>query len=176
MQHERFERVAAEHSGRVYAVLLMMTRDAQVAEDLLQETLIVAYHKMPDALDGAEAARYLREIARRGALHHISRSRGKKVVSVDPGLLETIAAHPEPEAARDPRRDALARCLEALPENARQLVDSHYGDGLTAKVIASKTGRTLSAVLVALHRIRRGLADCVQTRLEAEGLVNARRY
>src|SRR6202011_6407904 len=42
-----FERLYREHAGRVYGLCLRMTRDAQLAEDCVQDTFINAWRALP---------------------------------------------------------------------------------------------------------------------------------
>lgn len=62
----------------------------------------------------------------------------------------------------DLRRHALRGCLEKLPSHHRELLDLRYGLGLSLGEIGGRMRRGLSAVNMALHRVRQLLLDCVQ--------------
>ena len=46
-QREAFEELVRRHRGRVYALALRICRNADDAEDALQETFIAAYRALP---------------------------------------------------------------------------------------------------------------------------------
>ena len=54
-----------------------------------------------------------------------------------------------------------------LAEGSREILDLRYRNGLSLRAIAMKMERTEGAVQVALSRVRKWLADCVQRRGQA---------
>lgn len=68
----------------------------------------------------------------------------------------------------DGRREALAACLELLPEHSRRLVRMRYFDAVAPAAIAEREGKQPGAVRIALHRVRNRLADCINERLAAD--------
>ena len=57
------------------------------------------------------------------------------------------------------------RRVAALPEASRRLVALRYEEGLGAKDIAARVGRTPAAIDMALSRIRRLLRDCIERKI-----------
>ena len=170
---ELLGQLVAERAARVYARLVFLIRDAHAAEDLLQEALLVVYRRMPETADAQGAARYLDEVVRRLVRHHLSSGGGNRAASVDPGLLDRMEAADAAESGRSARREALADCLDLLPGELKELVDLHYHQGLVAREVAARTGQGLSAVLVALHRVRIRLRDCARRKLQSRGILDA---
>ena len=67
------------------------------------------------------------------------------------------------------QRDALAACLEKLPEKDRTLVSQRYLEGATTKTVAATVGRSVDAVYKSLQRIRSALLACIRRTLVLEG-------
>jgi DNA-directed RNA polymerase specialized sigma24 family protein len=44
----------------------------------------------------------------------------------------------------------------------RELLDDRYGDGLSGRQIAEKSGRNVEAVFQSLHRAREALLHCIE--------------
>jgi RNA polymerase sigma-70 factor (ECF subfamily) len=63
---------------------------------------------------------------------------------------------------------ALAECLRRLPDHQRQMVELRYRQQHSLQQVADRLERSLSAVTVALHRIRQSLARCIAERLARE--------
>jgi RNA polymerase sigma-70 factor, ECF subfamily len=67
------------------------------------------------------------------------------------------------------KRELLIGCLEKLSDIQRTLLADRYGDQLSGREIAEKTGRNVDAVFQSLHRARESLLHCIEN-----GLAEAR--
>jgi len=96
------------------------------------------------------------------------RARRREVLSVE--AIDVMAADfsERPDLLSE-RLALLPDCLAQLQETARQLVALRYGEGLAAKAIAARVGRTPAAIDMALSRIRRTLRDCMASKLAETG-------
>jgi RNA polymerase sigma-70 factor (ECF subfamily) len=64
---------------------------------------------------------------------------------------------------------ALNECLKRLDSRSRELLNFRYVDDLTHAEVAERKSAGVSAIKVALHRIRRGLLRCIEDRMVHEG-------
>lgn len=133
------------------------------ADDLAQDALLEAF-KAAEEFDPArgDIRSWLGGILRnrlRRAWQEASRERGRQAA-------EAMRAAERAEPVEDRHVDALRRCMEKLNETGRRVVRAHYGEGLPCAEIAAQVKMSLSALYVMLHRLRRGLRECV----EREGL------
>ena len=71
-------------------------------------------------------------------------------------------------AELDRRRQALAGCLQKLPERQRQWIARRYEPGGSVGELAQQTGRTPKAMSEMLRRIRRALLLCIEHKLAHE--------
>lgn len=66
------------------------------------------------------------------------------------------------------RQDALERCLSKVSSKNRDLLSAYFVRGETLQEIAKGTGRGLSALKVAMMRLRRSLRSCIETQISKE--------
>ncbi len=137
-------------AGRVYALALRITRNAQDAE----ETALDVYTQVWRQADQYDAARgralaWIMTICRSRALDLLRRR-------------ETAQTHPEPDALRDEAGDAsddprewvelfqrdsaVRRALEGLPALPRELLKLAFLHGLSHQDIAARSGLPLGTV------------------------------
>ncbi len=153
------------------AYLLGVVRDHAVAEDLLQEVFLALTRACAKGEDITDLPAWCRGVGRNLALKGW-RSQRRAPVLVDSALLARLDqafAERDADDELDRRRAALAACRERLPAHAEELLRKRYGDDLPVADIASDLGRTPAAVMMALSRLRRDLAECVAKRLRLDG-------
>ena len=112
------ETLFAKHHGEIYAYLLRMMRDPEVAADLTQDAFIKAY-KNYETLEKPENARaWLYQIAHRVALDEIRR---RKIIRFFPWTGESRGAAPSAEhLVMDARLSGdMQRALARIPERQR---------------------------------------------------------
>ena len=112
-QREAFEELVRRHRTRVHALALRICRNADDAEDALQETFIAAYRALPGFDSRARVSTWLYRIATNKCYDILARRRP----TADADAL------PEPADPRDPyahseRQHLLARALDACPSSS----------------------------------------------------------
>jgi len=132
-----------------------LARDRQIAEDVVQETLLRAWRSR-DSLEKAGSARHwLFTIARREHARLYERKR-LKTVSVD----ELIQLE-SPELAATERREVaeVRAAMFALEDDYREPLVMQVLLGYTTEEIAGELGLTQGAVLTRLFRARNKLRE-----------------
>ena len=112
------EALFAKHHGEIYAYLVRMLRDGELAADLTQDAFVKAY-KAYDTLEKDENARaWLYQIAHRVALDELRR---RKIMRMIPWTGESRGASPSAEhLAMEPALSGpLERALARIPERQR---------------------------------------------------------
>ena len=142
--------------------------DAPTAEDVLSETLVVLWRRLPDVPDGEEIP-YAIGVARlqlRNALRSLRRQERlvARIVTVDP----PTEVPPADDDGPDPRVDLVREALGLLREADAEVLRLHAWDALAVTDIARVLGITPNAVSIRLHRARRRLADAIR-KIEARG-------
>ena len=80
-------------------------------------------------------------------------------------MIDVANERVEPNSAR---QDALESCLAKVSSKNRDLLSAYFVRGETFQEIATATGRGLSALKVAMMRLRRSLRGCIETQLGKE--------
>ncbi len=155
MKRERFEEVAALVTEPVRRFLARRT-DADTADDVLAETLLVCWRRLSDVPDGDEALPWAYAVAR-NALANAERGLRRqrrlayRITVVDP----PSEAPPEPEEGDDRVAAALAR----LRPDEAELVRLWAWEQLSPAEIATVLDLTPNAVSIRLHRARGKLRE-----------------
>lgn len=154
-----------QHRIRGYVAGLVGDRP-EVVDDVAQETFLAAFR----SLKTYDAARtplgaWLAGIARHRALTFLrdeQRRRHREQDRLDTVLAEgRIAAA---EALTEPRLTLLGPCLEALPDPSRNLFRARYVDECSIDDLARRSGKAVTAVRMALSRVRAALRRCIERR------------
>jgi RNA polymerase sigma-70 factor (ECF subfamily) len=163
------EELVLAHQARLRAYLFSRTGSFDAADDLAQETFLVAY-RLIDQYDPARPAwPWLMGIAR-NELREYWRLAARDRVTDE---IEAIVAgrllardDQEKDAAPDrPVLAALADCLRKLPSRSMDLVRMIYHDRLNCAEAARKLQQSAGSIRVTIHRVRRTLHECVRARL-----------
>src|ERR687884_1799355 len=150
------EELFAKHHGEIYAYLLRMLRDGELAADLTQDAFVKAYRNY-DSLEKPENARaWLYQIAHRVALDHIRR---QKIVRFLPWTGESRGAAPSTERlVMDAHLSGdLQRALARIPERQRAALLLAELHDLTGLELAAALGVSHVAARALLTRARESL-------------------
>ena len=165
-----FEILTREHIDSVRAFLLGSLRDSVAAEDILQETFLVAWRILDRYDRKLPFGPWVRGIAAKLVLNwrrKLGRSRvhfcDDEVLSrMDQGFREFAQLKGD---TFDEKLDALRECLQHLTGPQRESIRLHYEHGIHCKEIASRLGIGFEAVKKHLQRGRSQLHRCLQAKL-----------
>ncbi|RMG33224.1 MAG: sigma-70 family RNA polymerase sigma factor [Planctomycetota bacterium] len=165
---EHFVRELTGHQNRLYGYIYSLVGDHDRAADVLQETNLALWRRAAEYDPARPFLPWAFGVARMQVLAHL-RDRRRDRLLLDAELAELLAEDVQRESAKlDRIQAALRECLGKLSEANRELVERRYFRSEPLEQIAQRAGRTLSAIKVALLRVRRQLGECVQRRLSAD--------
>jgi len=166
--HRQFLELHLVHQKALFAYLLAGSRDYAQAEDLLQKVTLILWEKF-DEYDPAQSyPAWAFGIARRQLALHFRESR-RREVSLPPEILEEVSQAMEGEPDRmSSESQALARCMDKLPGESKNLLRERYAENSSLADLARRTGLTLAALNMKLVRIRKALLDCTARALGEE--------
>lgn len=145
-----YESWALDATAPLFRHALMLIRDRQLAEDLVQETLIKMYIRWPRIDHGAQPTAYAKQTLYR---MFVSRRRLKSAGEVVTDTLPPMhAPEVDPSGAID-----LGRALGQLKPGERAVVVARYGDGLPVAEVAELLGRSQAWVRTTASRALRKL-------------------
>ena len=166
------ETLFAKHHGEIYAYLLRMMRDPEVAADMTQDAFIKAY-KNYETLEKPENARaWLYQIAHRVALDEIRR---RKIIRFFPWTGESHGSAPSAEhLVMDARLSGdMQRALARIPERQRAALLLAELHDLTGLELAAALGVSHVAARALLTRARESLRQALAAERAADALAEA---
>lgn len=163
--HESLVQHIAEHQNRLYGYIFSMLGDHARASDVLQETNLVLWRKKDEFRPGEPFLPWAFAIARFQVLAHV-RDRGRDKCLLDAELVEALSEETQRQAEHfEAIRHALRQCMAKLSPENQELVQQRYFHATPIDKLAESLGKGTSAVKVALLRIRRSLAECIQRQM-----------
>ena len=156
-----FESLYKLYGPRLTQHLRNVTRDEDLAQDVLQNTFILMYRKIRWIREPASLSPWLYRVATREAIRalRVRRRRGESQVFDD-----------SPDPSTGPTEDTLGRALLAreareevlrLPDLSRAVLSMHYLEGLPIADVAAlldvPIGTAKSRLAAGLNRLRRVL-------------------
>lgn len=149
----------------VWRYLRNLGASPDAADDLTQDTFLIAL-KQPE-LDWSDATAirvWLRRTARHRWLDRLrTRRRRREVDWAD----QVDLLWDDAEVDSDRWVSALEHCLDGLEGRAAEAVALRYREQRSRADIAARFGLRENGLKTLLQRVRRGLRDCVERRLQA---------
>lgn len=166
-----FEVLAKQHECMLLAYLHSLVADHKLAEDLAQQTLLIAYRKIDTLKDPAAFPAWLRGIARLEALSTMRRLH--REFPVEPDVVQQMDEvyrqfeEAQPTNSWEERFRLVEDCYSQLPETLQTVCRLHYFEDRKAWQIAELLEIKLNAVLKRLERARMAIRNCVQSKITA---------
>ncbi|MGI8546014.1 MAG: sigma-70 family RNA polymerase sigma factor, partial [Gemmatimonadaceae bacterium] len=132
----------------VYSLVVHLLKDADEAEDVVEETFWQIWQRASsyDATRGT-ARTWILTICRSRALDRLrSRQRQREDASADIAVLRDTAADPSANAEGAERREMVFNALGELPHDQRRALELAYFRGLSQSEIAEFLGEPLGTI------------------------------
>ncbi len=177
----RFERDALEFVDQLYSAALRMTRDAQDAEDLVQEAYTKAYSSFHQYRPGTNLKAWLYRILTNTYIN-LYRKRQREPLQADTDTVEdwqmARAAEHTSTGLRSAETEALDHlpdsevksALQAIPEEFRLAVYFADVEGYAYKEIAEILDVPIGTVMSRLHRGRKQLREALSDYAAGRGM------
>ncbi|HWV39152.1 MAG TPA: sigma-70 family RNA polymerase sigma factor [Vulgatibacter sp.] len=179
-----FDELVRRHRNRVYSLALRMVKNEDEALEIVQETFLAVFRKLPEFRGEARFSSWIHRIAANFALMHLRR---KKVSSQFEEDIGDASAHFDAEgrweifptgmwgrradqlALDSELRAKLVDAVEKLPETYRAVFMLRDWDGLSYEEIAETLETTVPAIKSRLHRARLALREDLAQYFEGRG-------
>jgi RNA polymerase sigma-70 factor (ECF subfamily) len=157
-----FESLFLPHLDAAFNLARLLTRNAQDAEDVVQEAYLKAWRAYSGFRGGA-ARPWLLAIVRNHAFTWLRESRPwADRAEFDEQSFAGDHATPEAEAIGSERARAVERCVSQLPLDFREAIILREMEELSYGEIAAITGVPRGTVMSRLSRARARLAECLR--------------
>lgn len=161
-----FEILVRENADSLTAFLRASVYDEAAADDLFQETMLIAWRKIDEYDRSRPFGAWLRGIAKRLVLAHYRKAAREVPLSSERVLdhLDQRMAQVDrqPGVTLDERITALRDCIERLTPLFREPIELHYRQRRTTAWIAERLATTKDAIQKRLQRARIQLAECLE--------------
>lgn len=152
---------------RLYGYIYRRMANRDQAMEVLQQTNLVLCRKADDFELGTNFNAWAATVAHYQILSYRKTLARDRLVFTE----DVIAAIDEREDENEMREGMLRHlrhCYAKMSDDNQELMKLRYERELSMEQLAREIGKKVVAVRVKLHRLRRSLRDCVQTRLQEE--------
>jgi len=163
----RFEAVVLPHLDAAYTLARYLTRNAHDAEDVVQDACLRAlkYFDGFRGEEGTSARAWLLAIVRHTAYTRRRRHRADALATEFDETQHSQAVaddHPEGELVRSAAKETLARALDRLAPEFREVIVLRELEGLSYKEISEVAGVPAGTVMSRLSRARTRLQEALR--------------
>jgi len=168
--HDAFRMLVERYQGRAFGLALRVLRNEEQAKDAVQDAFLKAYRSL-DRFEGrAGFYTWLYRIVMNQCLDRKRRDKSDREVEWNDEILDSSESAAAPAGLEAPDvaierseiRQAVARAIDALPEDARRTIQLREIDGLSYKEIAEAMGIPKGTVMSRLHYARQRLRELLQ--------------
>ncbi|MCP5159265.1 MAG: sigma-70 family RNA polymerase sigma factor [Gammaproteobacteria bacterium] len=160
-----FEALYQQAAPKLYGLLLGVTRDRELAADLLQESFVRIWQRAGDYRQHlGQPLTWMGAIVRRLAIDRSRRGDQRRRGELSEegwALLIDTGLGPEERLHAEQGETQLTRCLEILDPEPRRAVLLAYYEGLTHDAIAQRLDRPLGTVKAWVRRSLQRLKTCL---------------
>jgi RNA polymerase sigma-70 factor (ECF subfamily) len=149
--------VIEDHHQAVYRYAYRLTGQVADAEDLTQQTFLVAQQKLGQLRDETKVDRWLFAVLRSRFAKNRSR-RGPVYAGSMEMDMDAVAVSPPPPTD-EVDRELLARALDGLPDDFRVVLAMFYFEEASYKGIAQELGIPIGTVMSRLARAKQRLRE-----------------
>ena len=154
----------SRHSQRVYDYIRMLVKDADLADDLFQETFVKAVRVIDQGryTDQGRFLSWVMRIAHNQVIDHFRSQRKDHVINESEAGYDILGTQRLSEGSIEERlvgeqiEADLRRLIEQLPDEQREVVKMRYYGNLSFKEIAEQTE---VSIITALGRMRYALIN-----------------
>ncbi len=159
---DRFVQLLSSNQLRLRSYVFTLVRDANDADDVLQNACVVLWKKRASYDEAREFFPWAAGVVLIEILKYRRRIATDKL-QFSEALINSLAEdYLEYIEENDRRREALPACLNKLDSDDRWLIRARYSSEITVAQIAKQLDKPLSTVYRSLARIREILFQCVQ--------------
>ncbi len=154
-----------ENADRTMIYIRSITRGAAEADDVFQESMLVAFRRLGDFDRSRPFGPWVRGIAARVALARARRAAQQPII--DPSLLDAVSSQMTQWDAID-RIDfesvlqKLRACMDALTRDQQECVQLAYRQDIPMREVAAALGANEETIKKRLQRARASLAECLR--------------
>lgn len=154
---QAYAHIINAYKNPLYATIVRMTGNAQIAQDLVQEAFIKIYEQLAKYDGKGPFKSWLYRVATNYCIDEFrKKSYQMKTEELQEGTLQE-PVHPEVIYIKNEQSRQLEHLLSKLPEKERAILLMRYSNELSYEEIAQLLQTTVSDVRNKLHRVKKKL-------------------
>jgi RNA polymerase sigma-70 factor (ECF subfamily) len=168
----RFEALILPHLDAAYTLARYLLRDEHAAQDAVQDSALRALRHFGGFRGGDARAWFMTIVRNRCYTRHRTERRTERVETALPYEYSSLAAEPrgaDALAIRRSERAAIARAIDALALEFREVIVLREIEELSYAQIAEIVGVPIGTVMSRLSRARQRLADALSEDVKEAG-------
>lgn len=170
---QRFRKLTYPHMKLVYNVALKYTGNVFDAEDIVQETYLMAFNKFHQLKEPAKCKPWLLRILRNNFLKSCQKNNTRQQLEQGDYIefLKQHIRHKDAEEllVKDSGTRELTAAIDKLPIKYREVLMLYYMDDMLYKEIAQVLDIPMGTVMSRLTRAKEGLKTCLLKKIKTTG-------
>ncbi|MCG8635566.1 MAG: sigma-70 family RNA polymerase sigma factor [Desulfobacterales bacterium] len=168
---QKFKKLTYPHMKLLYNVALKYTGNVFDAEDIVQETYLMAFNKFHQLKDPARCKPWLLRILRNNFLKNCHKAKARQRLQ-ETDYIEFLKQHirekdAEEQLVNDSSTRLLKTAIDKLPVKYREVLMLYYMDEMLYKDIAKTLDIPIGTVMSRLTRAREGLKTGLMKKINA---------
>lgn len=165
-EEDAFEKIFLLHKDRVFSICLRMTGSHFDAEDLLQESFVLAFKNIAGFRGDSSFSTWLYRITVNVVVDFLRKRHPRLIMAAGEPLEHEIAIHPIRDRGRDwtLERLRLEHAIARLPPGYRSVLVLHDVEGYNHEEIAQCVGTSTGTSKSQLHKARKRLRELLTQR------------
>lgn len=155
---------------RLLGFLFKRLADGEQAREVLQRTNLVLCRKAEQYQTGTNFKAWAMSVANFEVMAYRKTQVRERLVFSDEVDDMIGSREDEFSSSQTDRISHLNHCLQLMSPQNRQLIEHRYEGENSMEKIADEIGATVGAIRVKLHRLRKLLLECIQNRMQEEGV------
>ncbi|ALC85455.1 MULTISPECIES: RNA polymerase sigma factor [Bacillaceae] len=158
---QAYTHIINKYKNLLYATILRMTKNPQIAQDLVQESFIKVYHQLGKYDNKGSFSSWIYRVTINHCMDEFrKKSYQMKQVEIDEErVVDSI--HPEVILLKKEKSRQLERLISTLPEDERMIILLRYVNELSYEEISELVEVPLSGVRNKLHRAKKKMRETV---------------
>jgi RNA polymerase sigma-70 factor, ECF subfamily len=164
MNDQTYNSILASNRDRLFSTAVYVLRDADDAEDIVQEAFLRLW-RFTGRIDPVKIPAWLTRVVHNLCIDQTRRQKTlrRHLGRPDELALDTLASTDNPDAEHEhgegptPEQQALLEAMTTLPTETRSIMIMHYYQGLKLAEIAEILDMNINSLKVRIHRARRSL-------------------
>jgi RNA polymerase sigma-70 factor, ECF subfamily len=166
-QYERFLQLFRRNEERIFGFILKLLPNFSLAEDIMQDTMMIMWRKFDDFEEGTCFAAWGMQIARYKVMEFHQHNKKHIVVHFNDEILKELTTDDSSVGSKNRYLVALHGCVNKLKDQNKEIVMLRYLKEMSSKQVSVQMGVSTNVIYKNIAKIHYLLQECVEKTLSA---------